>query len=589
MIFVDADVLALEGGPAVPPLEVRLGLQPGDKVGLYQETRHPSMGSGYMPIEAVVLGSMEPGWFVGETEDGQEICFHAGNVADVELGSPSMGGLFDFFRKKPTPPPSMPIPLPGSVISLPSGPQAPGTHSHQPPPVESKGLISRLRTLFTPAESGEKKSVFDYFKKEPPKSGLPVVKKPSMFAFLEPGTKNVVPWSKALQDVSLPTGPTFLAPYLKKIEEVFKIIPASPPPGPPVQPLWEGMFEKPTEAEKAKEQEKPLGDIFKMFTPAEVQPAKEVIPPSVPQRMHRSMKILPMPQHMSLFPTVENIARGFIGLYNPIDELWDMLRGAREKPAWKKYMEKYGFAKERWETIGTCGGPPTIFEELSALLHIPWDEFRKRAEIVDHGDEGEEWVGDDNIWLEIVFPATEIMTEALELIKPPDLVGHFGFEREEHRTADGEMSFCMLVMTYTEGEEKEGAFEEWKKETGAERVEEEMPPLEEGVYEQWKEDNNAESPEEIIAQLQEGDIAYEKAITQMENEIGQLIGDINKLDTGSGTFKEMFNELRSQIEYRKELTQGIVKALEGLAEPGAKRAPSKKPEKPAKRGKKRKK
>jgi len=588
MIFADADVLALEGGPAAPPLEVRLGLQPGDKVGLYQETRHASMGSGYVPIEAVILGSMEPGWFVGETEDGQQIQFHAGNIADVELGSPSMGGVFDWFKKKPTPPPS--IPVPGSVISLPSGPQAPGTPSYQPPPAESKGLISKLRTFFAPSESAEKKSVFDYFKKEPPKSGLPVVKESSMFAFLKPGEKAVVPWSKAFQDVALPKGPTFLAPYLKKIEEVFKIIPASPPPGPPQKELWEGMFEKPTEAEKAKEQEKPISDIFKMFTPAEVQPATEVIPPSVPQRMHRSMKILPIPQHTALFPTVEDVARGFIGLYNPIDELWDMLRAAREKPAWKKYIEKYGFAKERWETIGTCGGPPTIFEELSALLHIPWEEFRKRAEIVDHGDEGEEWVGDDDIWMDIVFPATEIMTEALELIKPPDLVGHFGFEREEHHMESGQPTFCMLVMTYTEGEEKEGAFEEWKKETGAERVEEEMPPLDPSVYEQWKEENSAESPEEIIAQLQKDDIAYEQALAQMEREIGQLVGDINTLDKGSGTFQEMFDELRSQVEYRKELIQGIHKLLsEGPPEPEAKRAPSTKPEKPAKRGKKRKK
>lgn len=587
MIFADADVMALEGGAAVPPLEVRLGLQPGDKVGLYQEMRHPSMGSGYSPIEAIILGSTEPGWFVGEMENGDQIHFHAGNVADVELGSPSLGGPFDWFKKKPPPPP----PMPGGVISLPSGPQPAGTRPYQPPPpAESRSMIERIKTFFTPAEpSGEKKSVFDYFKKEAPKSGLPAVKKPSMFAFLKPGSKAVTPWAKALQDVALPKGPTFLTPYIKKIEEVFKIIPASPPPGPPQQPLWEGMFEKPTEAEKVKEQEKPISDIFKMFTPTEVQPAKEVVPPSVPQRMHRSMKILPMPRHTGLFPTVEEIARGFIGLYNPIEELWDMLRAAREKPIWKDYVKKYGFAKERWETIGTCGGPPTIFEELSALLHIPWEEFRNRAEIVDHGDEGEEWVGDDDIWLEIVFPATELMTEALELIKPPDLVGHFGFEREEHRVESGQQTFCMLVMTYTEGEEKEGAFEEWKKDTGAERVVEEMPPLEPGVYDQWKEEHNAESVEEVIAELQKNDIAYEQALTQMENEMSQLMGDINSLDPKSGTFKEMFNELRSQIEYRKELTQGIVDALQGLAEPESKRTPSKKPEKPPKRGKKRKK
>jgi hypothetical protein len=301
------------------------------------------------------------------------------------------------------------------------------------------------------------------------------------------------------------------------------------------------------------------------------------------------MKILPIPKHTALFPSVEDIARGFMGLYNPIEELWDMLRTTSQKPIWKDYIKKYGFAKERWETIGTCGGPPTIFEELSALLHIPWEEFRKRAEIIDHGDEGEEWVGDDDIWMEIVFPATELMAEALELIKPPDLVGHFGFEREEHRMESGEPTFCMLVLTYTEGEEKEGAYEEWKKETAPEREEEVMPPLEESVYEQWKEDNNAETPEEIIAQLQKDDIAYEQALTQMENEITQLVGNINSLDKESGTFQEIFDELRSQVEYRKELIQGIHKILSEGLEPPAKRTPSKKTEKPAKRGKKRKK
>lgn len=579
MIFADADVLALEGGAAAPPLEVRLGLQPGDKVGLYLEKRHSSMGSGYAPIEAIILGSTEPGWFIGETEDGREIEFHAGNIADIELGSPSMGGVFDWFRKK------TPLPAPGSVISLPAGPQAPGAPSYYQPPGESQGMIERLKTFFTPsAPEGEKKSVFDYFKKEPPKSGLPAVKKPSMFAFLRPGTKEVVPFSKAFSDIALPTGPTFLAPYLKKIEEVFKIIPASPPPGPPQKELWEGMFEKPTEAEKAKE--KPLSDMLKMFSPEQVQPEKEVVPPSVPERLHRKMKILPIPKHASLLPSVEDIARGFMGLYNPIEELWDMIRAFRSQPTWQESIEKYGFAKNKWETIGTCGGPPTIFEELSAFLHIPWEEFRKRAEIIDHGEEGEEWVEDDDIWLEIVFPATELMTEALELLKPPDLTGQLGFEREEHQTSSGQPAFCMLILTYTEGEEKEGTAEQYRQETAAEREEEVMPPLEEGVYEQWKEENNAESPEEIIAQLQEGDVSFEKALTQMETEIGQLIGSINSLDKTSGTFQEMFDEFRSQIEYRKELTKGIVDMLSGLK---AKRAPSKKQETRAKRGKKRKK
>jgi hypothetical protein len=319
-----------------------------------------------------------------------------------------------------------------------------------------------------------------------------------------------------------------------------------------------------------------------MFTPAEVQPIQEVIPPDVPQNLHRQMKILPMPRRQSLFPSIEDVARGLMGLYNPIDDLWDMLREAHNKPKWKEYLQKYGFAKEKFESLGSCGGPPTVFQELSSFMHIPWDEFRNRAKIVDHG-ESEEWVDEEKIWEDIVFPSTEIMTEAFNLIKPPDLPGTFGFEREVHGD-----TFCMLVATYTEGEEKERAYEEWTKETSAEEV---IPPLEKDIYEHWKEENNAETPQEIIAQLQKDDIAYDQALNQMETEISQLVGDINSLDKESGTFKEMFDELRSQVEYRKELIQGISHLLsEGLPpEPEAKRAPSKKAESPAKRGKKRKK
>lgn len=508
------------GSGNVPPIEVCLQLQPGDRVGLYEEVRHPSMGAGYSPIEAVVLGSPEPGWFVGETEDGHQVTFHAGNVADVQMGSPSMGGIFDWFRK-------IVPPMPGAqpTIALPALPAAP----------QEKGLIAKLKNLFPAKEAGAgpQKSIFDIFKKKPglpvergPQGVTPAVKKSSFFSILSPESKVVVPFSQQVADLAIPKGTMPLAPYIEKFKEVFKIIPKSPEPPPKPagqQELWAGLFETAKEGE-----ERDFGEIFKVFTPTEVQPAQEVLPPDIPKNLHRSMKILPMPRRTSLFPSVEEVARGFVSLYNPIEDLWDMLRDARNKPRWREYIEKYGFAKEHFETIGTCGGPPTVFQELSSFMHIPWEEFRNRAKIKDIGTEEEEWVDDELIWEDIVFPATEIMSEALELIKPPDLPGIFSFEREEHGG-----TFCMLMLTYTEGEEKTGA------------------------YEQWKKDNNAESPEEVVAQLKADDIDPMQALRQMEEETKELLKSIEALNKQAGTYDEELQELLSQIEYRKDISKEI--------------------------------
>jgi len=528
MRFLDADVLAGENGSEIPPLEVRLQLRPGDRVGLYEAVRHASMGAGYSPVEAVVLGSPEPGWFVGETEDGREVSFHAGNVADVEMGSPSMGGVFDWFKKIVPPMPGAQPPAPQQA-SLPA-----------PAPQEQPGLIAKLKTLLpSKGEAAEKASIFDIFKKKPglpaqrgEQAVVPAEKKESFFSILSPKSKVVVPFSKVAADIAVPKGPNPLAPYIEKFKEVFKIIPKSPEPPPKPQKegqmqLWAGLFEQ--EAENA--EQKPFEEIFTMFRPEEVQPTKEVLPPNLPKNLHRDIKVLPMPRRTTLFPSAQDVARGLMGLYNPIGDLWEMLREAREKPAWKKHMDRYGFAKEKFESIGTCGGPPTVFEELSSLLHIPWEEFRKRAKIADRGDY-EEWVDDDLIWEDIVFPATELMSEAFDLIKPPDLPGRFSFEREVHGD-----SFCMLVATYTEGQEREGA------------------------YEQWKIDNNLESPEEVVAGLKRDDINPEGAMRQLEGEIKQLEADIAKLDRNSGTFQEDFDELSATIQYRKEIIDQIMEEL----------------------------
>lgn len=536
MRFADADVMALENGGVIPPLEVRLDLQPGDKVGLYEEVRHASMGAGFSPIEAVVLGTLEPGWFVGQTEDGREISFHAGNVADVQMGSPSMGGFLDWLKQFSPPMPGA-KPAPSSQLPVLPAPKS----------EEKKGLIAKLKDMFP--SSGQSRNPFDIFKKQetiprgaaglPVERGTqglsPIEKQTSMFSILSPESKIIIPFSKQIADLAVPKGPGLLTPYIEKFQEVFKIIPASPEPppkGPGQTELWASIFKEETEPER------PFSEVFNMFTPEEVQPSAEVMPPNIPEQIHRSLKVLPMPRRTSLFPSIEDTARGLMGLYNPISDLWDAIREDKKKPAWKDYVKKYGFAKNKFESIGTCGGPPSVFQELSSMLHIPWEEFRRRAKIVDHGDY-EDWVDDSDVWIDIVFPATELMSEAFDLIKPPDLPGTFSFEREVHGN-----SFCMLLITYTEGEEKEGA------------------------YEQWKEDNNAETPEQVVAGLKRDDIDPEKALAQLEKETADLMKQIKDLDKEVGTYQEDFDELTSQVQYRNEIEEEIRNTPKESEDPG---------------------
>jgi hypothetical protein len=534
MRLADADVLA-QGDGNIPPLEVRLDLQPGDHVGLYEEVRHASMGAGYSPIEAVVLGSPEPGWFLGETEDGREITFHAGNVADVMMASPQMGGIFDWFKSPP---------LPGSLI--PANPQAFLPAPPPPKPEERKGLIAQLKTLFSapfqaaPPSTSPKRSMFDIFKKpevKPGPSGLPAqkgaqavvphVKKPSMFSIFSKESKIVIPFSKQVAALAVPKGPLPLAPYIKKFEEVFKVIPKSPEPVPkaPGQTqLWAGLFEEAKEGE-----ERSFSEIFKVFPKTEIQPYEEVIPPGIPQRMHRKLKVLPMPRRMTLFPTVEDVARGLMGFYNPIEELFDSIRHKRSGNEWQEYLAKHGFSKEQWEGLGNCGGPPDLFRELSAFMHIPWEEFRNRAVIEMEGEQ-ERWVNEAQIWIDIVFPSTELITAALELMKPADLPGRFVIEKEKEHG-------CQLLFTYIEGEEGSLPMN-----VRPEQAEESSGPV---------------TPEQVVAQMKVDDVDPQEAMGQLENEILELIRQRDEIGPqGPGV-----EELMAEIEFRREIVKEIMEEL----------------------------
>lgn len=550
-----------------PPLEVRLDLRPGDRVGLYEEVRHPSMGAGLSPVEAVVLGSPEPGWFVGQTEDGQEITFHAGNVADVQMGSPEMGGIFDWFKR-------LAPPVPGS--SMIPAEQLPALPAR---PEERKGLIAKFKEAFAaPFEpmsremvpATEKKSIFDFFKK--PTAGLPAEraesgvtpyqKKPSMFSFLDPEAKGpLTQFFDKAAEVAFPNRPGPLAPYIEKALEPFIIIPKSPEPEPfeakqaRQMQMWSGMFEKEPEVKV------PISKMFEMFAKEEIQPYEEVIPPEVPKNLHRSVKVLPMPRRQTLLPSLEEVARGFMGFYNPISELWDTIRQARNSKSWKQYLEQYGYAKEPLESLGNCGGPPDIFMELAAFLHIPWEEFRNRAEVEERDDE-EEWINDDLVWMEIVIPAIELMTQALDMMRPEDIPGHFIIEK-------GDDHGCMLIITYVEGEEKEGSREEWE-ENQEQRFQEAMEEQEEN------------DPQEIAE-------ALEKGIEEEEETILRLTEELENLSPDNEEFKEISKELKDNLKEAKAALRTLTEELSDL--PGAeapRRAPAKK-KKPAKRGGKKKK
>lgn len=563
MRFADADVVALGN---IPPLEVRLDLQPGDRVGLYEEVRHPSMGSGYSPVEAVVMGSTEPGWFVGETEDGRQVTFHAGNVADIEMSSPSMGGILDWFKKMAPPSPGAMIPSEQARPQLPALPA---------PPEERKGIIAQLKNIFAAPFSGlpeqaspvaQKTSIFDVFRRpQAPKSGLPVereeygvvpsVKAPSMFSVLDPGSKVIVPFVEKAASIVLPEGPGPLAPIIEKALQPFMVIPKSAELEPyelrkaKQQEFWAEMFPK------AEEGAPPLSAMFTMFPQEELQPREEVIPPKIPARMHRHIKILPMGRRSTLLPSVEDVARGFMGFYTPLEDLWDTLREVRNNPRWTQYVERYGFAKEPFESLGTCGGPPDIFQELSSFLHIPWEEFRARAEVVEHGEDEEEWVDEERVWMEIVFPATELITQALDMMKPPDLPGHFTVERSPH-----DEGFCMLVINYVEGEEKEGAEEQWKEDQQKLQAYQEA---QEGQPEQEE-----RSLEEIAKSLEEG-------IKQEEETTIKLIEALENLSPNNKDFKAISEQLKANLEESKASLKALTEELSNLPIPEkSKRAPA---------------
>jgi hypothetical protein len=218
--------------------------------------------------------------------------------------------------------------------------------------------------------------------------------------------------------------------------------------------LWTALFPEPEPGEQV-----PLSEMFRPFAPEEIQP--RIPEESMPPVASENLKILPLPARNALLPTPMDVARAFITRYEPIDELWDLIRRARQDPAFQRAVAK-GMAGEgpgarfEFETLGMCDGNPNVFEALAGFLQIPWDEVMKRGEpVTETDDAGNEYTtlsNPDKIYEEITFPASELVFQAFEMIKPQDLPGTFMLEWGGHKEHS-----CQLVVTYAEGLPYEGA------------------------------------------------------------------------------------------------------------------------------------
>lgn len=556
MRLADVDVLAREEGVAIPPIELRLDLQPGDRVGLFEEVRHPSLGAGLSPLEAVVLGSPEPGWFIGETEDGEQIEFHADQVADIELGSPSMGGMFDWFKRFVPKPPTPPDP---GIIRLPSMLPVPLR------PEEKKGLLTQLKSflrapIFAKKEALGPKTkatgIFDVFKKPPVPPGLPAERgergvtpaetRPSVVSVFQAQEKVIIPFLEKLTEPMMvfTAEHKVVIPFVEAITAPARVFPKSPELEPfevreaKQMELFAKMFPEAPEAPPPK----PTKEVFSVFSEEEVQPYGEVIPPSVPKKLHRDMKVLPLPRRTTLLPSVEDVARGLFTFYEPIEDFFNLIRDEKRSQAWNQVLQEEGVVKFQFESLGTCGGPPSYYEELASFLHIPWKEFKERAvieEVEDGGETYEEWVDDEKVWMDIIFPASEIMTEAMNLLKPDDLPGRFTIDwNDDHK--------CMLVLSYME------SMEQVKGPASA--------PLE-------------ADPRELL--------------TSLEDQLFAMRTELEEVDPNVEGYTEVRQEFENEIQsIRNEIAsvQETIGELEEELEPPARRTPEKRKGRKRKKG-----
>lgn len=374
MRFAGYSVLTQEEAATIPSLEARLGLEAGDRVALYELVRHSSMGEGVSPIFAVVLGSHEPGWFIGETEDGSQVEFHADQVIDIERHPPSMGGLADFIRNL------NPFAKKEEKTGLPAL------------PVEKKKLFA-----FKAPEEQE-----EFFLIERPTSELIPEKKEEkkLFSFKAP----------EIEEAALIERPSTEIAPAKKETFVFKAPEEVPFLETPEVTLFPEAIEVPV-----REEVPPTG-FLTPYRPEETIERFQVVPQHLEPEEKEYVKVLPLPPRRTLLPSVEDVARGFLSWYDT-EDLWDMIRKAREEPYWKEELRGTGIAKFMTDTLGSGSGDgPTTEEEVASFFNIPWSEFEKRSDIETYEYEGKKYQERyfmDDVREEILYPLSDIVYERL--------------------------------------------------------------------------------------------------------------------------------------------------------------------------------
>ncbi len=467
VMLADVDAAGIRMGSSAPPIEVRMSLRPGD----FAEV----LAMAGDTIEAVpvrISDVAEPGRYLGELVDGSMIELGAEHVSDAAYAehiNPSMGGIFDWFLKKregpsmfqafgqqppglpaPQQPPGLPAPAPSMLPAVPQPPEA------------KKGLLTRFFSAIIPRPGGP--SIFESFAPPRGPSGPPIVRpetvpapveaRPSMFAPFTPKEGTVKEYKPQIFEFAERTEtPTLLTPYVEQAKELFKTVEPSPPPKPYEErqaeqaALWTGVFEAPGE-------ERPLTEMFTPFRPSPTQPEAATPEIPIPEAVRvRKLKQLPMPQRSTVVPSVEDLARAFLAYFEPIDDMWQTIREAKQGSYWQEQVRDTGVGKEQFETLGVCGGRPNALEEFASYFHIPWDEMRNRAGTTIknyHGQEYEVWTDTSKIIEDIVFPTIENLQEAFRLIQPPDLSGMFTLEWSNDQ--------CQLILIYSEGTYREEAW-----------------------------------------------------------------------------------------------------------------------------------
>ena len=454
--FADVEEIGL--GASAPPREIRMDLAPGDVAVLYAPVLD-GQGEALAPVEALVVGVPEPGIYMGELPDGSQIGFDASNVAHL---APAMGGIFDWIKRtakaiRPPVPglPGLPPAPPERAIILAPPPSAPPA----PPAPPKRSFWDIFRPSAPPGvPPPAKPSIFDIFRPEVVPPGLPIVRPEapppavipppgaSIFAAFAPEAPGVL---QALRERAAAIVPTEEA-LRKLIPEAPKIFAFAQPS--PVETfeakqarqleLWKGIFPDAQE-------EMPLRDMFAAFKPTETVPEEQARAPQIPS----DAKVLPLPPRNTILPTAMDVARGFITFYQPIEELWEYIRSFRQRPEFQNEVRKGERGegpggKVMFETLGTCGDHPDVFEETSSFFGIPWDEFRNRGGIVveedEQGNQYERMTDTRQITEDVFFPLSEIVYEAFEMMKPKNLPGFFTLEFTPPHG-------CEVAVTYVEG------------------------------------------------------------------------------------------------------------------------------------------